>query len=248
MVTITDKDDEEVTLVMKPPKNSDSNSRRAQIGKSLEDIIGVTTGGPQGRRKGESGHSEDIYQLFANFVRSMLIYQPSERVSAKDALSDPYLSINIEYPAVQNSQSNSSNASTENSSDQKSEQPSQHAVKRSMPSSGKSGDTAHLGLLHRRSRSAPRLTCTEAFTSSSSAIVQKEGDIADDSKQAKKLDTSPSGNVEENQMQTTSASSKDQSDEGPMETSEVDDDVVGNQGGDVTSSSKSVVSTTELAV
>lgn len=113
-VTITDPvTNLPVVLVLKPPKDSDSNgSRKALIPKTLEDVIGVFTGGPNGRRKDDGGHSEEIYKLFAGFVRSMLRYDPTQRSSAAQALLHPYVSANIDFPVAQGYQSsNTSNSS-----------------------------------------------------------------------------------------------------------------------------------------
>jgi dual specificity tyrosine-phosphorylation-regulated kinase 1 len=53
--------------------------------RSLTEIIGVNSGGPHGRRLGETGHSVDNYIEFESFIRSLLIYNPSERCSAYEA-------------------------------------------------------------------------------------------------------------------------------------------------------------------
>lgn len=37
--------------------------------RSLDEIIGVYSGGPGGRRLGESGHTVQIYELFYDFVK-----------------------------------------------------------------------------------------------------------------------------------------------------------------------------------
>lgn len=77
--------------------------------KTLEEIIGVETGGPQGRRANDPGHTPQMYTMFAEFIRfffypplihphhmfsstrSMLIYEPSERTTAVEALKHAYL-------------------------------------------------------------------------------------------------------------------------------------------------------------
>ena len=43
--------------------------REAPPKRMLEDILGVYTGGPNGRRKGEPGHTVEKYLEFADFIR-----------------------------------------------------------------------------------------------------------------------------------------------------------------------------------
>lgn len=59
--------------------------------RTLEEIIGVETGGPQGRRLNDPGHTPQMYAMFADFIRAMLIYQPSQRTTAAESLKHPYL-------------------------------------------------------------------------------------------------------------------------------------------------------------
>jgi hypothetical protein len=81
--------------------------------RTLEEIIGVETGGPQGRRLNDSGHTPQMYSMFTDFIRSdptlsplslslslltshlthrsMLIYQPSQRTNPVESLKHPYL-------------------------------------------------------------------------------------------------------------------------------------------------------------
>ncbi|KAG5509048.1 hypothetical protein JKF63_06056 [Porcisia hertigi] len=58
---------------------------------TLESVIGVTTGGPCGRRLDASGHSEEAYREFHDFIARFLRYQPGERMSCRDALHHPFL-------------------------------------------------------------------------------------------------------------------------------------------------------------
>jgi hypothetical protein len=65
---------ESSSLYLKPHKSetdSSSSSRRKEAYKrrSLGDIIGVETGGPQGRRKDDPGHTPQMYELFVDFIR-----------------------------------------------------------------------------------------------------------------------------------------------------------------------------------
>lgn len=57
----------------------------------LETVLGVTTGGPCGARKGVPGHSEEDYRQFHSFIDGLLRYRPSERMSCYDALRHPFL-------------------------------------------------------------------------------------------------------------------------------------------------------------
>jgi len=54
--------------------------------KTLSDIIGVETGGPQGRRRGEVGHTVTDYLKFKNLVERMLAFDPAERIIPLEAL------------------------------------------------------------------------------------------------------------------------------------------------------------------
>eukprot|EP01111_Echinosteliopsis_oligospora_P018289 TRINITY_DN8286_c0_g1_i1.p1 TRINITY_DN8286_c0_g1~~TRINITY_DN8286_c0_g1_i1.p1 ORF type:complete len:140 (-),score=29.20 TRINITY_DN8286_c0_g1_i1:192-587(-) len=58
--------------------------------KSLEEIIGVETGGPQGRRRGEPGHGVSDYLPFLHLIDRMLAYDPHERITPLDALHHPF--------------------------------------------------------------------------------------------------------------------------------------------------------------
>uniref|UniRef100_A0AC34G3F6 Protein kinase domain-containing protein n=1 Tax=Panagrolaimus sp. ES5 TaxID=591445 RepID=A0AC34G3F6_9BILA len=53
--------------------------------RSINDIIGVNTGGPQGRRIGESGHGADDYSVFVDLIVKMLNYDPNTRISPLNA-------------------------------------------------------------------------------------------------------------------------------------------------------------------
>lgn len=60
--------------------------------RTLEEILGVYTGGPAGRRSDEPvEHSPEKYLEFLDFVKMMLVYSPSERASAADIMNHPYL-------------------------------------------------------------------------------------------------------------------------------------------------------------
>ncbi|CAK9251090.1 unnamed protein product [Sphagnum jensenii] len=70
------------------------------------DALGVYTGGPPGRQRGDEHHSEDRYLEFLDFIqyvamyryysyvylkRSMLVFNPEGRISAEAALRHPYI-------------------------------------------------------------------------------------------------------------------------------------------------------------
>ncbi|CAD2221862.1 hypothetical protein AGDE_15778 [Angomonas deanei] len=59
--------------------------------RSLETVLGVTTGGPRGSRKGTAGHDVLHYQEFLDFIEKLLRYRPEERISCEDALRHPFL-------------------------------------------------------------------------------------------------------------------------------------------------------------
>ncbi|CBZ32835.1 serine/threonine-protein kinase, putative [Leishmania donovani] len=59
--------------------------------RTLESVIGVTTGGPRGRRLNTPGHDEKAYREFHDFISRFLRYQPEERMSCRDALQHPFL-------------------------------------------------------------------------------------------------------------------------------------------------------------
>lgn len=45
----------------------------------LSDVVGMSTGGPQGRREGEVGHDSESYRLFVDLVERMLDHRPETR-------------------------------------------------------------------------------------------------------------------------------------------------------------------------
>lgn len=52
----------------------------------LQEVLGVQTGGPGGRRAGEPGHSPADYLRFQDLVLRMLEYEPAARISPLGAL------------------------------------------------------------------------------------------------------------------------------------------------------------------
>eukprot|EP00667_Euglena_gracilis_P001884 EG_transcript_1885 len=58
---------------------------------TLEQILGVYTGGPNGRRKGQQGHTEQDYLNFLDLIKKMLNYNPKQRITPAVALQHPFL-------------------------------------------------------------------------------------------------------------------------------------------------------------
>jgi dual specificity tyrosine-phosphorylation-regulated kinase 1 len=56
--------DKKFVYVLKRPQSN----REAPKPRSLADIVGVYTGGPSGRRREESGHTQDKYLEFLDFI------------------------------------------------------------------------------------------------------------------------------------------------------------------------------------
>ena len=75
--------DRSIVYVLRRPRNAERDNLRRP--RTLESILGVHIGGPQGRRFGEAGHSEDRYLEFLDFIRPMLLYDPAARHSATQA-------------------------------------------------------------------------------------------------------------------------------------------------------------------
>lgn len=59
---------------------------RAAGSKKIHDILGVETGGPEGRRYGEQGHSVSDYLRFKDLILRMLDYDPKTRITPYYAL------------------------------------------------------------------------------------------------------------------------------------------------------------------
>lgn len=72
------------------------HSRRLQSSKppipptTLDDVIGVYTHGPQGRREKDQGHTVERYEEFRDLIARMLVFNPEERIKAADALRHPF--------------------------------------------------------------------------------------------------------------------------------------------------------------
>ncbi|CAM9177341.1 unnamed protein product, partial [Discosporangium mesarthrocarpum] len=64
---------------------------RAPRPSPLSEIVGVNTGGPQGRREGEPSHDPATYRLFVDLVERMLDQRPETRIKPTEALQHPFL-------------------------------------------------------------------------------------------------------------------------------------------------------------
>lgn len=57
----------------------------------LAEIVGMHTGGPQGRRADDPGHQVAHYQVFVDLVLRMLHYDPALRITPSEALRHPFV-------------------------------------------------------------------------------------------------------------------------------------------------------------
>ncbi|XP_064651559.1 dual specificity tyrosine-phosphorylation-regulated kinase 1A-like isoform X2 [Lineus longissimus] len=69
-----------------PKKPKDSKKYKAPGTRKLHDIIGAETGGPGGRRAGETGHSLSDYLKFKDLILRMLDFDPKTRITPYYAL------------------------------------------------------------------------------------------------------------------------------------------------------------------
>jgi len=79
------KSDETSAYVLRHPRNCKP--------RSLNDVLGVETGGPDGRRLGEPGHSVTDYLKLKDLIMKMLKYDPAERICPFDAISHTFFGI-----------------------------------------------------------------------------------------------------------------------------------------------------------
>mmetsp|Transcript_18241 Transcript_18241/g.30647 ORF Transcript_18241/g.30647 Transcript_18241/m.30647 type:complete len:544 (+) Transcript_18241:275-1906(+) len=73
--------------VLKRPHRGDNIPKP----RKLEEILGVYTGGPGGKRAGEADHSPQKYLEFLDFVKALLVYSPSERATPVQIATHPYM-------------------------------------------------------------------------------------------------------------------------------------------------------------
>jgi len=79
------KSDDTSAYVLRHPRNCKP--------RSLNDVLGVETGGPDGRRLGEPGHSVTDYLKLKDLIMKMLKYDPAERICPFDAISHTFFGI-----------------------------------------------------------------------------------------------------------------------------------------------------------
>lgn len=58
--------------------------------RSLADILGMHTGGPRGRRRGDPGHEPDDYAKLVDVVSRMLEFDPDKRIRPSEALEHAF--------------------------------------------------------------------------------------------------------------------------------------------------------------
>jgi len=75
-------------------------SPRSLKQRSLNDVLGVETGGPDGRRLNEPGHSVTDYLKLKDLITKMLHYDPAERITPFQAISHSFFG-QIESAEVQ---------------------------------------------------------------------------------------------------------------------------------------------------
>lgn len=224
-------------LALKSPK--DSMVRNKLKGKTLESIIGVTTGGPEGRRKNDAGHTEENYMLFSSFIRSMLVFNPTERASPSEAIVHGYVSASIDPPSSSSTEKsnisesgNDSNGAAnaqsstkrDNQSEKSEEEEEEEQVKKDLSARQPTADVQP-----RRARSAPRLL-SNSFASSSNSkdkatSEQKgEGDQSSKESSSSHADKPEGENTPSEKADKSNHDSKQCHGEGPMETSELDEE------------------------
>lgn len=64
---------------------------KAPGARKLHEILGVTSGGPGGRRLGEPGHSVEDYSKFKDLIKRMLTFDPKQRISPYYVVRHPFL-------------------------------------------------------------------------------------------------------------------------------------------------------------
>ncbi len=62
--------------------------------RTLSDIIGVTTGGPEGRRVNQNGHSPQDYIQFHDLVKRILQFVPGDRLLPYEGLQHDFFRMN----------------------------------------------------------------------------------------------------------------------------------------------------------
>lgn len=87
------------------------DSRREYSGpgsRRLHDVLGCDTGGPEGRRKNETGHTPQDYYKFKDLIYRMLDYDASTRITPYQALQHAFFKRSSDGETSANSHSSSS--------------------------------------------------------------------------------------------------------------------------------------------
>uniref|UniRef100_A0A914Z9Y8 dual-specificity kinase n=1 Tax=Panagrolaimus superbus TaxID=310955 RepID=A0A914Z9Y8_9BILA len=108
--------------------------------RSINDIIGVNTGGPQGRRIGESGHGSEDYSVFVDLIVKMLHYDPNSRISPLNACRHPFLAKPVAEESQRLPSSMTGNTTPWGSRRESSNRPASPKSHRLLQSSGRSED------------------------------------------------------------------------------------------------------------
>ncbi|MEQ2161924.1 Dual specificity tyrosine-phosphorylation-regulated kinase 1A [Goodea atripinnis] len=109
------------------PLFSGANEYKPPASRKLHSILGVETGGPGGRRAGESGHAVADYLKFKDLILRMLDYDPKSRIQPYYALQHSFFKKTADEgtntsssvstsPALEQSQSSGTTSSTSSSS------------------------------------------------------------------------------------------------------------------------------------
>lgn len=61
------------------------------VRRPLEEVIGVSTGGPRGCRRDQQGHDEASYRIFLDFISRLLAYVPEQRMTCREAINHEFL-------------------------------------------------------------------------------------------------------------------------------------------------------------
>ncbi|KJH43284.1 kinase domain protein [Dictyocaulus viviparus] len=94
---------EEGVYYCKKTRDNFNRCYRGPGHRKLHDILGVTSGGPNGRRAGEVGHSVEEYSKFKDLIKRMLTYDPKVRISPYYAVRHPFLRPRTTSQAAQSS-------------------------------------------------------------------------------------------------------------------------------------------------
>jgi len=90
-------------VIKKPSK--DSKKYKPPGTRTLDDVLGVETGGPGGRRAGEPGHSVADYVIFKDLILRMLDYNPVTRIAPEACLNHVFFKRHMERSTPQESSS-----------------------------------------------------------------------------------------------------------------------------------------------